>query len=164
MKVGIIIASDTRSSGENVDETIPILLNFIKNLGWEVIETSIVPDNIDLLKEKIIFYADELKLDLVLVSGGTGPSHNDFTPEATRAVIEREMPGISEAMRIKNFEITKTAILSRGISGTRGDTLIINLPGNPQGAKDAFSVVAEVIPHCIEILQGKGGHRHGRTH
>ncbi len=164
MKIGIIIASDTRSSGENKDETIPILLEYIKDFGWEVIETCILPDDIELLKEKMIFYADKLKIDLVLVSGGTGPSHKDVTPEATRAVIEREMPGISEAMRIKNFEITKTAILSRGISGTRGDTLIINLPGNPQGARDAFSVIAEVIPHCIEILQGKGGHNHGRAH
>ena len=158
IKVAIIIASDTRSKGINKDETIPLLSNFVCSSGWELIDSSIVPVDIDALSKEIVYYSDSIKVDLVLVSGGTGPSKRDVTPEATKLVIDKEMPGISEIMRVKNFEITKSAVLSRGISGVRGDTLVINLPGNPEGAVESISVVSEIIEHCINIIQGKGGH------
>ncbi|MEF3244532.1 MAG: MogA/MoaB family molybdenum cofactor biosynthesis protein [Caldisericaceae bacterium] len=157
IKVGIIIASDTRSSGLNKDETIPLLTDFIEKEGWILVDASVVPDEIHLIKEKLLYYADVLKVDLILTSGGTGPAKRDVTPEATREVIEKEMPGFSEAIRMENFKNVKTSILSRGITGIRGDTLIINLPGNPQGAIDSLLVVKEAIPHCLEIMQGKGG-------
>lgn len=158
LKVAIIIASDTRSAGINKDETIPLLKEFVEENGWLLVDASIVPDEKDLLKEKMLYYADELKVDLILTSGGTGPSKRDVTPEATKEVIEKELPGFSEAMRMESFKTVKSAILSRGISGIRKDTLIINLPGNPKGAIDSLSIIKEAIPHCIEILQGKGGH------
>ncbi|MGB9793733.1 MAG: MogA/MoaB family molybdenum cofactor biosynthesis protein [Caldisericum sp.] len=157
LKVAVIIASDTRSSGVNKDETIPMLKKFIEESNWVLIDASIVPDERELLKEKMIFYADILKVDLILTSGGTGPSKRDVTPEATRDVIQKELPGFSEAIRMESFKTVKTAILSRGISGIRNDTLIINLPGNPKGAIDSLTVIKEAIPHCIEIMQGKGG-------
>jgi len=161
IKVAIIIASDTRSSGINKDETIPLLSDFLLKSGYKVVDATIVPDEVEMLKEKMIYYADVLKVDLILTSGGTGPSKRDVTPEATRLVIEKELPGFSEAMRMENFKTVKTAILSRGIAGIRNNTLIINLPGNPQGAIESLSVVIEVIPHCLEIMQGKGG-SHGK--
>ncbi len=161
IKVGIIIASDTRSSQINKDETIPLLTDFIEKEGWILVHASIVPDEIDLIKEKLLYYADVLKVDLILTSGGTGPAKRDVTPEATREVIEKEMPGFSEAIRMENFKNVKTSILSRGVTGIRRDTLIINLPGNPQGAIDSLVVIKEAIPHCLEIMQGKGG-THGK--
>jgi len=158
LKVAVIIASDTRSAGINKDETIPLLRKFIEDEGWELVEASIIPDERALLRDKMVYYADVLKVDLILTSGGTGPSKRDVTPEATKDVIQKEMPGFSEAIRMENFKSVKTAILSRGTSGIRNDTLIINLPGNPKGAIESLDVIKEVIPHCIEILQGKGGH------
>ncbi|BAL81169.1 MogA/MoaB family molybdenum cofactor biosynthesis protein [Caldisericum exile] len=157
LKVAVIIASDTRSKGINKDETIPLLKQFIEESGWEMVDASIVPDERDLLREKMIYYADTMKVDLILTSGGTGPAKRDVTPEATKDVIEKELPGFSEAMRMGTFKTVKTAILSRGISGIRNDTLIINLPGNPRGAIESLFVIKEAIPHCIEIMQGKGG-------
>lgn len=158
VKVAIIIASDSRSKGINKDETIPLLTSFIRSNGWKLIDSSIVPDEIDALSKEITYYSDSVRADLILVSGGTGPAKRDVTPEATRLVIDKEMPGISEIMRVKNFETTKSAVLSRGISGIRGDTLVINLPGNPKGAVESISVVSDIIEHCINIVQGKGGH------
>jgi molybdopterin adenylyltransferase len=157
LKVAVIIASDTRSAGINKDETIPLLKKFVEDEGWILIDASIVPDERDLLRDKMIYYSDVLKVDLILTSGGTGPSKRDVTPEATRDVIQKEMPGFSEAMRMENFKSVKTSILSRGISGIRNDTLIINLPGNPKGAIESLNVIKEAIPHCIEIMQGRGG-------
>jgi len=164
MKVAILIASDTRSNCINKEETIPLLRKLINEKGWEVADTCIVPDEVCDLKKKIIYFADTLKVDLIITSGGTGVSERDVTPEATRQVIEKEIPGLSDIMRIKSFDSVPTSILSRGISGIRGDSLIINLPGNPQGAADSLSIIIGIIPHCIEIMQGKGGHNNGRTY
>lgn len=155
IKVGIIIVSDTRYSGLNKEETIPLLTEFIKKEGWILVDASIVPDEINHIKENLLYYSDVLKVDLILTSGGTGPSKSDVTPEATREIINKELPGFSEAIRIVNFKNVKTSILSRGITGIRGNTLIINLPGNPQGAIDSLLVVKDAIPHCLEIMQGE---------
>jgi len=155
--VTIIVASDTRSKGINKDEVIPAIKNFIEKQGWQFVGSAIVPDNISLLKEKMIYYSDEIKVDLILTSGGTGFSKRDVTPEATREVIEKETPGYAEAMRMKTFDITPLSILSRATAGIRGNTLIINLPGNPKGAIECLEVIKEAIPHGIEIIQGRLG-------
>jgi molybdopterin adenylyltransferase len=157
IKVSIIIASDTRSKGINKDESIPAFKKFLEEARWNLIDASIVPDEIDEIKNKILYNADVLKVDLILISGGTGFSKRDVTPEATRLVIEKEIPGFSEIMRVETFKKTKTSVLSRGISGIRGKTIIINLPGNPQGAIESLSIIKDIIPHGLEILQGKGG-------
>ncbi len=160
--VAIIIASDTRSKGINKDETIPVLKNFIEKEGWILSDYKIVPDDLECLKDAMIYYTDQKKVDLILTSGGTGFSKRDVTPEATRAVIERETPGYPEAMRMKTYDITPLSILSRATAGIRKDTLIINLPGNPKGAVECLEVIKKAIPHGIEIIQGRLG-TNGRT-
>ncbi len=162
IKVALIIASDTRSRGENKDETIPVLKEYIKKQGWSFLGASIVPDEKDALKEKMIFYSDTEKADLILTSGGTGFAKRDVTPEATKEVIEKETPGFPEAMRMKTYDITPLSILSRATAGIRGNALIINLPGNPKGATECLDVIKEAIPHGIEIIQGRLG-TDGRT-
>jgi len=161
IKVAIIITSDTRSKGIKKDETLPLFKEFLNSPEWELVETSIVPDEIEEIKNKILYYSDALKVDLILISGGTGFSKRDVTPEATGLVIEKEIPGFSEIMRVETFKKTKTSVLSRGISGIRGNSIIINLPGNPQGAIESLSVIKDIIPHGFEILHEKGGN-HGR--
>ncbi len=155
--VAIIVASDTRSKGINKDEVIPTIKNFISRQGWQFVDSAIVPDDVRLLKEKLIYYSDRMKVDLVLTSGGTGFSKKDVTPEATKEVIDKETPGFAEAMRMKTFNITPLSILSRATAGIRGNTLIINLPGNPKGAIECLEVIKEAIPHGIEIIQGRLG-------
>ncbi len=162
ISVAIIIASDTRSKGLNRDETVPVLKDFIERQGWTLLGHSIIPDEIELLKKEMIYYADIKKADLILTSGGTGFSNRDVTPEATKAVIEKETPGYPEAMRMKTYDITPLSILSRATAGIRGETLIINLPGNPKGAIECLEVIKEAIFHGIEIIQGRMG-TDGRT-
>ena len=153
--VALIIASDTRSKGINKDETIPIVSDFLKKQGWKLVDACILPDDFDKLKQKMIYYADELKVDLILTSGGTGFSKRDVTPEATRAVIEKEVPGFGEIMRMEGFRITPNSILSRETAGIRNNTLIINLPGNPKGVIESLDIIKTAIPHGIEIIQGR---------
>ncbi len=162
IKVALIIASDTRSKGKNKDETIPVLKEYIEKQGWSFFDASIVPDEINSLKERLIFYSDVKGTDLILTSGGTGFAKRDVTPEATKEVIEKETPGFPEAMRMKTYKITPLSILSRATAGIRGNTLIINLPGNPKGAIECLEIIKEAIPHGIEIIQGRLG-TDGRT-
>ncbi|MFA6759235.1 MAG: MogA/MoaB family molybdenum cofactor biosynthesis protein, partial [Bacteroidales bacterium] len=117
----------------------------------------IIPDEMDLICEELIFMCDELKLDLVLTNGGTGFAKRDVTPEATLKVIQRETPGIPEAMRQMSLSITPKAMLSRAAAGIRNSTLIINLPGSPKGATENLSFILSALPHGIEILKGTGG-------
>ena len=117
----------------------------------------IIPDEMDLICEELIFMCDELKLDLVLTNGGTGFAKRDVTPEATLKVIQKETPGIPEAMRQMSLSITPKAMLSRAAAGIRNSTLIINLPGSPKGAVENLSFVLSALPHGIEILKGTGG-------
>ncbi len=162
IKVAAIIASDTRSKGINKDETVPVLKNFVKKQGWNFVDSSIIPDEMDKLEKAMIYYADNKKVDLILTSGGTGFAKRDVTPEATKAVIEREAPGYAEAMRMKTYDITPLSILSRAMAGIRGNTLIINLPGNPKGVIECLDVIKEAITHGIEIIQGRM-ENNGRT-
>jgi molybdopterin adenylyltransferase len=161
MRVAIIITSDTRSKGIKKDETIPMLKDFISNAGWNLLDAVIVEDEIDQIKNKLIYYSDFAKADLILTSGGTGLFQRDVTPEATRLVLDREIPGFSEVIRTLTFKNNKNSVLSRGISGTRGNCIIINLPGNPLGAIESLSIIKDIIPHGLETLRGEGGN-HGR--
>ena len=117
----------------------------------------IIADEMDLICQELIYMSDELKLDLILTNGGTGFAKRDVTPEATLKVIERETPGIAEAMRQMSLSITPKAMLSRAAAGIRKSTLIINLPGSPKGAAENLSFVLPALPHGIEILKGTGG-------
>lgn len=155
--VGIITSSDKGSKGEREDKSGAVIEEIVSQKGFKVIKKVIVPDEKELLQKEMIDMADNLKLNLVLTTGGTGFSKRDITPEATKEVIEREAPGIVEAIRYYSLQITKRAMLSRAVSGIRKDTLIINLPGSPKACKEALDFVLDDVKHGIEILLGQTG-------
>lgn len=158
IKAGIITVSDKGAKGQRVDESGPALKEFLeKNMDLQVTSMNVIPDEQDLIEKTLIYYADVLKLDLVITTGGTGFAPRDITPEATQRVLEKNVPGISEVIRSKSLALTPKAMLSRGISGIRKTTLIINLPGSPKGATESISFVVEALPHGLDILKGKSG-------
>lgn len=157
MKVAILTASDKGSRSEREDRSAEVIKEMVAPLGGEIIAYDIVPDEKELLEAKLIEYADEKKVDLILTTGGTGLSPRDVTPEATLAVLARVIPGIPEAMRAVGLKQTPHTMLSRAVAGTRGQTLIINLPGSPRAVRENLEVVLPALPHALEILQGKGG-------
>jgi len=157
VNVGILTASDKGSRGEREDLSGQVIRTMVEEMGWKVRIADIIPDEKDLIRQKLIEYADDLKLDLVFTTGGTGFSPRDVTPEATLAVIERLAPGIPEAMRWESLKITPRAMLSRAVAGIRGTTIIINLPGSPKGVRENLAVVLSSLEHGLEILQGTTG-------
>ena len=153
MKFGIICVSDRCSKGLCQDKSGPLISELLAPLG----ETSfyeIVPDEKILISLALINGCDKTDADVIFTTGGTGLAPRDVTPEATKAVIEKDVPGISEAIRQKSLEITPKAMLSRAVSGIRGQTLIINLPGSPKAVKEALEIVTPVLPHAVETLTG----------
>lgn len=153
LRFGILTLSDRSSRGERADSSGPALARLIETQGWSVARESILPDEESAIREILINWADGAELDVILTTGGTGFSPRDVTPEATRAVIEREAPGLAEAMRAASLKITSHAMLSRIVTGIRKKTLIINLPGSPKGAVENLQVVLPVLEHAIQLLQ-----------
>ncbi len=153
---GVITASDKGFKGERADESGKIIVQELQKLGYQIVETVIVQDEIDDIANALIKMTDK-DINLILTTGGTGFSKRDVTPEATRLVIERETPGISEAIRHFSFQITKKAMLSRAVSGIKGDSLIINLPGSPKAVKESMDIIMPSIEHGLEILLGLTG-------
>ena len=151
-KVAVLTISDKCSKGQREDKSGKIVQDIVKRLPGEVVKYEIIPDEPEMIKERIIDYCDNLKVDLVLTDGGTGFTARDFTPEATREVIEREVPGIPEAMRVECLKLTKRAMLSRAIAGIRGKTLIINLPGSTKGAQESLEAILEGLPHGLDMI------------
>lgn len=149
--------SDKGSRGEREDKSGEVIKEMIKNIAGAVQYYQVIPDDFDMIKEELLQCCDVLKLDLVLTTGGTGFSPRDNTPDATREVIRKEVPGIPEAMRMESMKKTSKAMLSRAVAGIRNKTLIINLPGSPKAVKECLEVVLPVLPHGIEILSGQGG-------
>lgn len=154
-KAGVLTISDTCSAGKRQDLSGKAIVKALKNGGYDAVIYEIIPDGRKIIKEKLIHYSDNLKLDLVLTTGGTGLGPRDFTPEATLSVISKKVPGIPEAMRIGCFRFSKRAMLSRGIAGLRGKTLIVNLPGSPKGVKESLGVILGELPHALDMLYGK---------
>jgi molybdopterin adenylyltransferase len=152
IRIGIITTSDRSSKGERPDESGPILVNAAVQQGWQVIRTTILPDELIQLIATLTQWADSDEMDVILTTGGTGFSPRDVTPEATLTVVERLTPGIAEAMRIASFRITPHAMLSRAVAGIRSRTLIINLPGSPKGALENLAVLIPVLPHAVQLL------------
>lgn len=167
LQVGILTVSDRSSAGERQDLSGPALAQAVENAGWEVSQQAVVPDEQEPIKDLLITWADQGLCSVILTTGGTGFSARDITPEATRAVIEREAPGLAEAMRMASLEITPHAMLSRALAGIRAQTLIINLPGSPKGALENFRVVAPVLFHAVQLLnddqEAEKGHYPGRS-
>src|SRR6185436_13246719 len=162
MRVEIVAAvltiSDSASRGERLDRSGPAVVAEIEKLGGRVAAKEILPDDGDLISAKLREYADAGEINLILTTGGTGFSARDNTPEATRAVIEKEAPGLAEAMRSETLKNTPFAMLSRGISGIRNQTLIVNLPGSPKAVQECFDVIKPVLEHAVNLLKGNTKH------
>lgn len=152
IKAAILTLSDKGSRGEREDLSGLTIKEMLKEISAEVIFYDILPDEKELIKEKLFEYVG--KVDLILTTGGTGLSPRDVTPEATREVIEKEIPGIPEIMRIEGLKKTPRAMLSRAVAGIRDQTLIINLPGSPIAVKENLQVIMDTIPHAIEKIKG----------
>ncbi|MGI6331501.1 MAG: molybdopterin adenylyltransferase [Zhaonellaceae bacterium] len=154
LKIGIITASDKGSKGEREDLSSAAIRELVHDLG-QVVAYEVVPDEQELLERKMIEFADELEINLIFTTGGTGFAPRDVTPEATMAVIHRLVPGIGEAMRYESLKVTPLAMLSRGIAGIRNKTLIINLPGSPKAVKECLQAIKPALAHGMDILLGK---------
>lgn len=154
-KVAVLTISDRCFNGQKEDKGGKIIQELIKKLPAEVIKYEVIPEEFILIKEKLTFYSDTLKADLILTNGGTGFTPRDFTPEATREVIEKEVVGIPEAMRTECLKLTKKAMLSRAIAGIRNKTLIINLPGSSKGAKESLEAILDGLPHGLDMVIGR---------
>ena len=168
----VITMSDKGARGERVDTSGPAVKEILKENGWEVVYTNIIPDDFETIKSELIKCADDLDVCLVMTTGGTGFSKRDVTPEATHAVADREVRGIPEAMRAESMRITPMGMLSRAEAGLRGGTLIVNLPGSEKAARECLTAVIKPIRHGIDVLRGEshscaeihkkeGHHHHG---
>ena len=152
-RIGVLTLSDKGSRGERVDTSGPLAAELVQPLGQVEFE-QILPDEKEQIYELLCLWSDEHKLDLILTTGGTGLSPRDVTPEATLKAIDREVPGIAEAMRVQNLEKAPRAMLSRGIAGMRSNTLIINLPGSPKAVRENLLILLPVLEHALQISSG----------
>ncbi len=155
IKAGIITSSDKGYIGERVDESGVIIKDMLEKMGYAVEKYIILPDDKEMLSNEMCYMADKLLINLILTTGGTGFSKRDVMPEATKSIIERETPGIPEAMRLESLKITKRAMLSRASAGIRGNCLIINMPGSPKAVKEMMEILFPAIEHGLEILLGE---------
>ena len=155
IKTAILTISDKGSQGEREDKSGPVIIEMLKEFNAEKQYYNIIPDEIVEIKDELIKLTDKDDVDLILTTGGTGFAPRDVTPEATRAIMEKDAPGIAELIRMETINITKKAALSRAVSVIRNDTLIINLPGSPKAVRECLEAAKEVIPHGIEILKGE---------
>lgn len=152
-RIGILTLSDKGARGERVDESGRVLREMVQGLG-EVVQARVIPDETELIVRTLVEWTDRDKLDLILTTGGTGLAPRDVTPEATRRVIDREVAGMAEAMRLASLAKTPHAMLSRALVGIRRQTLIVNLPGSPRGARENLEVLLPAIPHALAKLKG----------
>lgn len=158
MRVGILTVSTKGARGERADTSGAAIRELLAPLGATVVHSQIVPDDRATIARLLRAWADDGQVDLILTTGGTGLAPTDVTPEATREVIEREVPGLAEVMRLATWSQSPRAVLSRAVAGTRGRTLIVNLPGSPRGVRECLGVILPVLPHAVDILQGRGDH------
>ncbi|HMD56937.1 MAG TPA: MogA/MoaB family molybdenum cofactor biosynthesis protein [Solirubrobacteraceae bacterium] len=156
MRAAVLSISTSRARGERTDESGPKLAEFALAIGAEVAGVELLPDTREVIEARLCHWADSERCDLILTTGGTGFAPSDLTPEASRAVIEREAPGIAEALRAGSREHTRHWMLSRGVAGIRGRTLIVNFPGSPASIAQAGAAIAASLPHAIELLAGEG--------
>ena len=153
--VGILTISDKGAGGERQDKSGATISEILSSMGVRIVSYGIIPDEKELIVEKLVKWADEGELDVVITTGGTGLTPRDVTPEATLTVVDRIVPGFAEAMRAESLKKTPHAMLSRAVVGTRGKCLIINLPGSPKAVRECLEVILPALPHAVETLKGQ---------
>nr|WP_277995827.1 MogA/MoaB family molybdenum cofactor biosynthesis protein [Thermanaeromonas toyohensis] len=155
IRVAILTASDKGARGEREDKSAEVIRELVARIGGQVVAYAVVPDERQVIATKLREFCDEVGADLILTTGGTGFGPRDVTPEATKEVIEREVPGLPEAMRAQGLKVTPQAMLSRAVAGIRGKSLIINLPGSPRGVRENLEAVLPALPHGLAVLKGE---------
>lgn len=157
IRAGVITVSDRGAAGQREDQSGPEIERMLRAVGAEVTRRTVIPDESRLIRDTLVDWADRQRIDLIITTGGTGVSPRDVTPDATLDVIEKQVPGMAEAMRRESHSITPHALISRAVVGIRGRTLIINLPGSPRGARENLTVLLPALPHAIEKIRGDEG-------
>jgi len=155
IQAAVVTISDKGYAGQREDVSGPVLADLVRQMGAEVVRQTVVPDERDDIVALLVTFADVMDLDLVLTTGGTGVTPRDVTPEATRAVIDREMPGLAEVLRFEGYRQTPLAVISRGVAGIRGTTLIVNLPGNPRAVRQGMETLSPILPHAVQMIRGE---------
>ena len=159
LRAVVLTVSDACSRGEREDTSGAALVQLLTEIGAKIVKSRILSDDLDPLAQALKACAEREDVNLIITTGGTGLGPRDNTPEATRQVIEREAPGIAEAIRAESLKGTPMAMISRGVCGVRAGTLIINLPGSPKAVKESFAVIAPVLSHAIDLFEGRTAHR-----
>lgn len=159
IRVAVITASDACARGDREDTSGAALIHLLNELGATVVQTKILSDDLEPLIQTLRDFAEREDVNLIITTGGTGLGPRDNTPEATQRVIEREAPGIAEAIRAESLKVTPMAMISRGVCGVCSGTLIVNLPGSPKAVRESFAVIAPVLPHALDLLAGKTAHQ-----
>lgn len=158
IRAAVLTISDSAHAGSRSDLSGPAVKRRLEEVGWQVAMLEVVPDEAEIIGTRLAALADGGRISAIFTTGGTGVAARDVTPEATRSIIEKEIPGLGEVMRAHGRNSTPLAVLSRGIAGIRGKTLIVNLPGSPRGAVESVDAIVELVPHILELLRGETEH------
>ena len=158
INAAVLTISDSVSAGTRTDRSGPAVRERLEQLGWRVAVMEVIPDIVSEISERLATLSDGGQLAAIFTTGGTGVASRDVTPEATRAIVDREIPGFGELMRARGRESTPLAMLSRSLGATRGKVLIVNLPGSPKGAVESLDAIVELVPHVLELLRGRTEH------